>query len=136
MGRGPAHAVTPILLDTHVFVWALAARHRLPPHTWDLLSDPDQPLWLSMASAWELSIKAARGKLELGRGVDKFVAEGCHRAGIELVDVTLAHVAEVERLPLHHRDPFDRMLVAQARVERVPLLSFDPAVDAYEVERA
>ncbi len=126
----------PILLDTHVFVWALAETDRMPARAWLVLRDPSQHLLLSVASAWELAIKSALGRITLPGGVQAFVAEGCRRTGVELLGIDLAHLAEVERLPHHHRDPFDRLLVAKARVEGMALLSFDASLDAYEVRRA
>lgn len=126
----------PILLDTQVFVWALADTDRMPARAWPILRDPSQHLLLSVASAWELAIKSALGRITLPGGVQAFVAEGCRRTGVQLLGIDLAHLAEVERLPHHHRDPFDRLLVAQARVEGVALLSFDASLDAYEVNRA
>ena len=125
-----------ILLDTHVFVWALAAPDRVPEAAWALLRDPTQQLSLSVASAWELAIKSAKGKISLPGGVQAFVSEGCRRTGVTLLGIDLAHTAEVEGLPHHHRDPFDRMLVAQARIEGLELLSFDRALDRYDVRRA
>ena len=128
--------MTGILLDTHVFVWALADPGRISDAAWPALRDPAQPLFLSVASAWELAIKSARGKIALPGGVRAFVGEGCRRAGVTLLGIDLAHTAEVGRLPHHHRDPFDRMLVAQARIEDLALLSYDGALDAYDVRRA
>ncbi|NOY25417.1 MAG: type II toxin-antitoxin system VapC family toxin [Oligoflexia bacterium] len=128
--------MTGILLDTHVFVWALADPRRVPDAAWPVLRDPAQPLFLSVASAWELAIKSARGRIALPGGVRAFVGEGCRRTGVTLLGIDLAHTVEVERLPHHHRDPFDRMLVAQARVEDLALLSYDGAIDAYDVGRA
>lgn len=125
-----------ILLDTHIFVWALAEPARVPDAAWVPLRDPTQPLFLSVASAWELAIKSARGKISLPGGVQAFVGEGCRRTGVTMLGIDLSHTAEVERLPHHHRDPFDRMLVAQARVENLALLSVDAALDDYEVRRA
>ncbi len=128
--------MTGILLDTHVFVWALADVKRVPEAAWRVLRDPAQPLFISVASAWELAIKSARGKITLPGGVQTFVAEGCRRTGVIMLGIDLAHAAEFARLPFHHRDPFDRMLVAQARVEDLALLSYDGALDAYDVGRA
>lgn len=125
-----------VLLDTHVFVWALASPERLGPTAWKVLEDPSMDLALSVVSAWELAIKSARGKIDLPGGVRGFVAEGCRRAGVTLLGVDLAHVAKVAELPDHHRDPFDRLLVATALTESMMLMSYDRALDAYEVRRA
>ena len=136
MGRALDHTMTGILLDTHIFVWALAEPARVPVAAWGPLRDPTQPLFLSVASAWELAIKSAKGKISLPGGVQAFVGEGCRRTSVTMLGIDLSHTAEVERLPHHHRDPFDRMLVAQARVEKLALLSVDTALDAYDFRRA
>lgn len=127
--------ITRVLLDTHVFVWALADRPRLPAEAWTVLNDASLTLELSVASAWELAIKSARGRITLPGGVRRFVAEGCERTGVRLLGVDLAHLDELVGLPPHHRDPFDRLIVAQARSERMALLSYDQAVAAYDVRR-
>jgi PIN domain nuclease of toxin-antitoxin system len=127
--------VRPFLLDTDVFVWALAAPDRVPEAFWRPLRDPHVTLRLSVASAWELAIESALGRIHLPGDVRSFVADGCRRTGVELLPLDLSHTAEVERLPHHHRDPFDRMLVAQARVESMTLLSCDAAFAPYEVHR-
>lgn len=124
-----------LLLDTHVFVWAVGDPARISDTGWALLDDPSLTLYLSVASAWELAVKASIGKLGLPVGVREFVADGCADAHIDLLPIDLAHVAAVEALPFHHRDPFDRMLVAQAQVSGVPILSYDATLDAYDVTR-
>lgn len=128
--------MTAVLLDTHVFVWALAEPDRVPASAWALLRSPNQSLRLSLASAWELGIKASAGRIRLPMRAADFVAEGCRRTGVQVLGIELSHIAELERLPWHHRDPFDRLLIAQARVESMPLLSFDGELAPYEFERA
>ncbi|MBX2812257.1 MAG: type II toxin-antitoxin system VapC family toxin [Myxococcales bacterium] len=128
--------MTPVLLDTHVFVWALAEPARVPESAWTLLRDPRQPLRLSLASAWELAIKASAGRIHLPMRAADFIAEGCQRTGVDVLGVELSHIAELERLPWHHRDPFDRLIIAQARVESFRLLSFDGELSCYEFKRA
>lgn len=125
----------PVLLDTHVFIWALAEPARVPEAAWALLRDPGQPLVLSVVSAWELALKVGTGKLMLPDRVDAFVAAGCRRTETRVLDLRLSHVAALAELPWHHRDPFDRMLVAQAQAEGIALLSYDRALDAYDVAR-
>lgn len=124
-----------VLLDTHVFVWALAARDRLPPSAWKVLNDPTLEFRLSVASAWELAIKSGQGKLILPGGVDAFIADGCRLTGVSLLGIDLAHLAALAGLPNHHRDPFDRLLIATALAESMDLLSYDAAMSAYEVGR-
>lgn len=122
-----------VLVDTHVFVWGQSASARLDAAAWRVLQDPGVTLFLSVASAWELSTKHGPGKLTLPTSVEVFVAEGCRAARIELLPVSLSHAAEVGRLPNHHRDPFDRMLIAQARREGLEILTRDPVFARYEV---
>lgn len=127
--------MTPVLLDTHVFLWALLAPERLEATAWDVLRDTRRPLHLSMVSVWEMAIKASRGKLELPGGVERFVAEGTRHTGVALLDIRLAHIARLPDLPLHHRDPFDRLLIAQAQVERFQLMSYDRVFASYDFDR-
>ena len=123
-----------LLLDTHVFVWMHAAPELLSRRARDVLVDAESELLLSCVVPWELGIKAGQGKLRLPEPVDVYCASRARAARMKLVDIRFAHVFEAVRLPDHHRDPFDRMLVAQARVERVPILSGDRALRAYDVE--
>ncbi|MCB9740685.1 MAG: type II toxin-antitoxin system VapC family toxin [Deltaproteobacteria bacterium] len=128
--------MNPVLLDTHVFVWALAAPERLPAEAWPILRDESRPLRLSVASAWELSIKVGLGKIQLPTGISRFVSEGCRQLEAQLLPIGLAHLERLASLPMHHRDPFDRMIVAQARTDGLQLLSFDAALQAYDVDFA
>lgn len=125
-----------VLLDTHVFYWALTTPSRLPPGAWSVLEDSSVSLELSVASAWELAIKCSTGKMELPGGVRNYVADGCRETQTQLLHIDLAHVQAVSELPFHHRDPFDRLVIAQALAEDIELLSYDRMLDAYEFRRA
>lgn len=122
------------LIDTHVFLWALTNSKKLPRAAWALLNDEHIKLHLSIASGWEVAIKQGLGKLTLPAPVDEFVATGCRAARVDLMGIDLKHLDEVSKLPGHHRDPFDRMLIAQARVERIPVLSYDRMFAKYDVD--
>jgi len=88
-----------------------------------------------MASLWEMAIKLSIGKLGFGQSFESFVSEQLSGNGMELLGIALPHLAVVASLPFHHRDPFDRLLVAQAMHEQMPMISADPAFDAYGIRR-
>ncbi|HWO23643.1 MAG TPA: type II toxin-antitoxin system VapC family toxin [Kofleriaceae bacterium] len=123
-----------LLLDTHVFIWMHGDPDRLSARARDLLIDADTELHLSVVSAWELGIKIARERLTLPEPLDEYVMSRARRARISLLSIDLVHVLEAVTLPLHHADPFDRMLVAQARTESLTLLTADPLIARYDVE--
>lgn len=118
------------LIDTHVFLWAATAPDRLSPAARSLFAGSDR-LWLSHVSAWEMVLKA--GKLSLPGTVRAFVGEQAPRLRLRALTVSLAHIYDLETLPAHHRDPFDRMLVAQARTEGLALVSADRQLARYGV---
>jgi len=123
-----------ILLDTHTFLWWKAADQRLSPKASGWLADPKNTLLLSVVSAWELVVKTHAGKLRLPEPPSVYVPTRLAHYGIETLPVTLAHVLAAESLPLHHHDPFDRLLVAQATSEGVPILTIDPQIRKYLVK--
>jgi PIN domain nuclease of toxin-antitoxin system len=100
-----------------------------------LLSDDNNQLYLSMASIWEIAVKVSIGKLNLSQPLETFLANQLETNNVNLLNITLPHAVRVATLPLHHRDPFDRLLVAQSLVEDLPLLSKDDMFDAYGVVR-
>lgn len=118
-----------LLLDTHVLIWAVLEDPSLPAHFHAALTDPGAELHISAVSVWEVSIKRALGKLAVPIDLfDQAAASGC-----VALPITWEHARAVEALPPHHADPFDRMLIAQARVEGLTLLSADRAFAAYDV---
>jgi PIN domain nuclease of toxin-antitoxin system len=123
-----------LLLDTHVWVWSLSFPERLSTEARNLLSSSRNVVYLSAASAWELAIKSSLGKIDLPEPVESYVPSRMARQGLTALPVTHAHALRVAALPPHHRDPFDRLLVAQALVERLPILTADAAFDRYDVE--
>ncbi|HEV2770765.1 MAG TPA: type II toxin-antitoxin system VapC family toxin [Solirubrobacteraceae bacterium] len=118
-----------LVLDTHVALWVLAGDERLSARAAELLGDPAQEVLLSAVVLWEVSIKRSLGKLAAPAGF----ADRLLEAGAVGLPVTLGHARQVEALPWHHRDPFDRMLVAQARMEGAGIVSSDTALRAYGV---
>lgn len=123
-----------VLLDTHVWLWMLAAPGRLGTAARELVEDGRNTLLLSAASSWEIAIKFALGRLPIPEPPDRYVPERMRRSGVDPLPIEHSHALRVSTLEPHHRDPFDRLLVAQAQVERVSLLSADPVFGRYEVE--
>lgn len=119
-----------LLIDTHVLLWCLADDRRLKKPTRALLTSADHVVFLSAATLWEIQIKASIGKLDLPRGFSAAV----DALKFESLAVTAAHTEQLGRLPMHHRDPFDRMLIAQAQAEGLTLLSHDATFGAYDVD--
>jgi PIN domain nuclease of toxin-antitoxin system len=122
-----------LLLDAHTFLWWVTNDPALKRRARAAIVDIDNECLLSHASVWELAIKASLGKLRLPSSVERFVAEQCEINDFGLLPITLAHITAVERLPFHHRDPFDRLLVAQAQHEDLTLVSRDAHLKAYGV---
>ena len=123
-----------ILLDTHVFLWAITNESRLSPAQRDLFLNEASDLFLSAASVWEILIKTGLGWLPMPTPSTDYIGKQMEKNRIALLPIRVAHLAELENLPPLHRDPFDRILVAQARAEKMPLLSADAAIRQYPVE--
>lgn len=122
------------LLDTHVFLWWVAGDRRISPKAREIIADGRNTLYLSAASGWEMAIKAGLGRLHVADELERFIPEQMALNGIEGLPVALPHALRVAALPLHHRDPFDRLLVAQAELEGLVVLTGDPQIAAYGVE--
>jgi PIN domain nuclease of toxin-antitoxin system len=123
------------LLDTHAFLWFVIGDRRLSAPARNRIEAQGSEILLSIASIWEIAIKAGRGRLPLPSPVRRFIPQQMVENGIRLLPVALDHAMEVENLPHHHADPFDRMLVVQARMEEMPIISADPTLDRYGVDR-
>lgn len=124
-----------LLLDTHTFLWFVWGSPQLPTTTASLITSPANEVYLSMASVWEMAIKVRLGKLVLSRPVGAFLSEQLDAAALLILPITFDHATHVSVLPLHHRDPFDRLLAAQSLIEQLTLVSVDTLFDAYEVRR-
>jgi len=119
-----------LLLDTHALLWWLSGDARIESRAEDLISDPANDIFVSTASLWEIVVKVRIGKLEAGIGD---ILAAIDAQGFEMLDIRPDHLDELARLPMHHRDPFDHLLIAQAIAERLTLLSDDRHVPAYPV---
>jgi PIN domain nuclease of toxin-antitoxin system len=124
-----------LLLDTHTFLWFINDDDRLSRRAAEQIGDPAERVVLSIVTAWELTIKASVGKLALDRALDRLWPESIAANSFDELNVTAAHIFALNNLPLHHRDPFDRLLIAQAIAERLTIVSADIALDAYGVIR-
>ena len=122
-----------LLLDTHAFVWALAEPSRLSPRARAAVSDSASDVYVSMVSAWELAILHGLERVRLGTPLDTIFTAGLATLRIRLLPIQLQHVAAVAALPRHHRDPFDRLLIATAVTEKLALVSCDRAFERYRV---
>jgi len=119
-----------LLLDTHALLWALSAPQQLPASLRRAIQAAENDVYASLASAWEIAIKAALGKIEFDvRSLERMLAA----TGFQILDISLQHAVRVAELPLHHGDPFDRMLVAQALSESMVLVTRDRALRQYGV---
>ncbi|NJO84029.1 MAG: type II toxin-antitoxin system VapC family toxin [Blastochloris sp.] len=121
------------LLDTQIFIWWDGEPEKIPPRLLQLCEDPANTLVLSIASVWEMQIKAQLGKLEIARPLAEIMAEHQQDNLLELLPVELAHVLTISQLPFHHKDPFDRFIIAQALAEQLTLLSVDRVFAQYPV---
>lgn len=123
-----------VLLDTHTFLWWANDDPRLSAHARQGIGDATDA-FLSIASCWEIAIKVSRNKLTLPKPIDRLVPEQLGLNGFQLLQVDLDDVARVATLPFHHRDPFDRLLVAQALDDELTVVSADPIFQKYGVKR-
>jgi PIN domain nuclease of toxin-antitoxin system len=124
-----------LLIDTHVLLWLAGDAESLSKKVTSLILDDQSSLFLSFASIWEIQIKSQLGKLNLNRLLPDLIEQQCEVNEIQLLEIKLEHIYGLKDLPNHHRDPFDRLLVAQSRVEEMPIVSIDNVLDAYGVKR-
>jgi len=122
-----------VLLDTHTFLWAIAEEGKLSRRAQQIYTGSND-LWLSVASVWEILIKVQADKLPLPEPAGPYLVKKLARDRIEILPITLNHVLKTESLPLHHRDPFDRLLIAQSIEEKWPIVTADPWFARYPVE--
>ena len=124
-----------ILLDTHVLLWWFLDSSRLNDETRARLADPDVEIFVSSVSAWEIAIKLALGKLDLPGPLAQYLPERIRRAGLTELPIAIKHAIGAESLPMHHTDPFDRLLIAQAQSESLAIVTADPLFAKYDVHR-
>lgn len=124
-----------LLLDTHSFLWFWWDGPQLSEPAKQAICDPTNRKLISMASCWEIAIKVSLKKLDLGAPYRGFIHQHMVRNNFELLQITDEHLAGLVELPFHHKDPFDRLLIAQAVYEQIPVVSADTQLDAYGLTR-
>lgn len=122
-----------VLLDTQVLIWYLEGNQTLSRPQRELIVKPETEVFVSIASLWEIAIKSSIGKIKLTRSMTD-VLQQLSAQSFEILSIAPGHVLQVASLPLHHRDPFDRMIIAQAKVEFLHIVTVDPDFSAYGVK--
>jgi PIN domain nuclease of toxin-antitoxin system len=123
------------LLDTHAFLWFVLGDSRLSSQARLVVEDPSNEVLISPASYWEIAIKISVGKYLLHDSYETFWRKGLDDNCFEVLPIDLSHTSRLLLMPHHHRDPFDRLLIAQASAENTPIVSSDPIFDSYGVQR-
>lgn len=123
-----------LLLDTHVLIWSTGNPEKLSENVRSLLLDTNNSWVVSIASVWELQIKYQLGKLNLSLPLPSLIETQQQVNKLRILPIELAHIYALDGLPNHHREPFDRIVIAQAVVENIPLLSIDKVFDAYPIQ--
>lgn len=124
-----------LLLDTHTFLWFFRGDPKLSATARALIENMDNEVLLSKASAWEMAIKQSIGKLNFGLPFKAILVQQLNQNRVEMLDISLDHIETVASLPVHHRDPFDRLIIAQGIVENIPIISADVIFDTYSIQR-
>jgi PIN domain nuclease of toxin-antitoxin system len=124
-----------LILDTHSFIYFIEGNPRLSARARALIEDINNDKFISKASLWEMAIKVSIGKLTLADRFDKLIPQQIALNGFELLNIEMEHVFVVSDLPFHHRDPFDRLLIAQSMSEQFPIVGNDSKSDDYQVQR-
>jgi PIN domain nuclease of toxin-antitoxin system len=122
------------LLDTHTFLWWITDSELLSDLARNVIREGRNSLLLSAASGWEIAIKVGIGRLDLSDAPEKMIPEQMSLNDIQGLPIHMSHVLHVHSLPRHHRDPFDRLLVAQCQLEQLPIITSDPQISSYDVE--
>jgi PIN domain nuclease of toxin-antitoxin system len=123
------------LLDTHTFLWFISADSSLSAAAKALIESPENAVYLSIASLWEIAIKVSLGKLEVPSPFTSYMLAQLHENNIAVLEMKVEHTGVVATLPFHHRDPFDRLIIAQSVSDNVPIIGKDEIFDAYGVRR-
>lgn len=123
-----------VLLDTHVFIWLDSAPEKLSAKALAVCQDQTNAMYLSMASIWEMQLKQQLGKLNLKLPLNRLISEQCSNNGLQILPIETDYVYTLNELPLHHKDPFDRLIIAQAKLENLYLVSADTFFSHYDID--
>lgn len=120
------------LIDTEVFIWGMEVGKKLSPQIRSILEDPTQNIFISVVSVWEIVIKKAKGRLKTPENIEQSIQE----TGFKVIPIEISHVLGIEKLPIQpdHKDPFDRILISQAKVENLTLVTSDPKIWKYNID--
>lgn len=118
------------LLDTHIFIWAMEDSKRLPQTIKSTITNSDNKIYISVATIWEISIKTAIKKMKLSFDIETSI----QKTNLEVLPIQISHVLKTGKLPPHHSDPFDRIIIAQALTEKFTLITIDPKIKKYKVK--
>ena len=124
-----------ILLDTHTLIWFFVGDSKLSTNARILIENEDNHRLVSIASIWEMAIKESKGHLNLSVPFEDYIGQKLSLEEFNILNINLEHLNAIATMPFHHKDPFDRLLIAQSMVERIPILSKDSAFDAYSINR-
>lgn len=124
-----------LLLDTHTFIWYVTDNSKLRATAQQLINNGNNQVLLSIASIWEMAIKHSVGKLNFELPFEVFISQQLISNNFRLLDIKISHLVAVASLPLHHRDPFDRLIIAQAMVEKILIVGTDEVFDSYLIQR-
>jgi PIN domain nuclease of toxin-antitoxin system len=122
------------LLDTHTFLWWNADDRKLSNTARELISNPSNTFFLSVVTAWEIIIKAQIGKLPLPESPDSYISSRANYYGFQIITIEIKHVLQIWQLENHHNDTFDRLLIAQSQVEKLPIITADTKLSLYQIE--
>jgi len=123
------------LIDTHTLLWIVTDSSKLSSRAKKLYLDPENRILVSLASIWELAIKSSLGKIALEKSLEEFVDEHVKGNNIQILDIGLPHILRIAKLPFHHRDPFDRLIISQQIENNLSIIGSDKLFDEYGVDR-
>ena len=124
-----------ILLDTHAFLWFIIDNPMLSSSARILIENINNDRFISLASIWEIAIKTSLNKLEIAKPFSEFIPNQLKQNYINLLPINISHLIKVAELPFHHRDPFDRLMISQSLIEKIPIISKDTVFDDYGIKR-